>query len=452
MKKLTVGVLCAGVVAAAGVLATSYYSGIKIQEAFEQNAQAWSAEDGFSVEVLEYERGWIRSHAKTLWSFAGEEEFHEIQVTHDMLHGPWPMGKAAKVISRFLLPESSEPQLVDALQSRAPLEWTTIANWSGQTTHTLASPQFAATFQDGSTLVWGGLQAQWDLSAERNHAKGFMRMPELRVQVEDGSVMDVDNAEFTFDTAIPEGHGFWVGPTTLNIGAMDVQDTESQTYLKLQKLAAQAGNTLQEGLLQSSLGLQLAQLQTQAYNVNNVALNMQLKHVNALWFDQFIHWMQAGSDIQNMPWLNSLPQLLAGKPEISVSELTMGSEDGPISLSARLAYVGTEPEAFNPLGDLEGQLQTEMPMSALAMMLESKVRNDYLELLEQMNHDLEEAELQAAVEDGLEKRLDTLLGQGVFIVEEMQAKAALSFSGGELKLNGQPIALQNLLSIGGALQ
>ena len=451
MKKLTVGVLCAGAVVAAGVLATSYYSGIKIQEAFEQNAQGWSAEDGFSIQVLEYDRGLIRSHAKTLWSFAGDEESYDIQVTHDMLHGPWPMGKAAKVVSRFLLPEGSEPQLVDALKNQAPLEWTTIANWSGKTHHTLASPQFATAFQDGSTLAWGGLQAQWDLAAERNHIQGWIRMPQLRVQVEDGSAMNVDSAELTFDTAMPEGHGFWTGPSTFNIAAMEVQDTESQTYLKLQKLALQGGNTLQAGLVQSNMALQMAQLQTQAYSVGDIALNMDLKNVDASWFDQLIYWAQAGSDIQNMPWLNSLPQLLAGKPEISISKLTMSSEDGPISLSARLAYVGTQSEAFNPLGDFEGQLETEMPMSALAQVLEGKVRNDYLELLEQMNHEIDEVQLQAAVEDGLEKRLDALLGQGVFVVDDTQAKAALSFSNGDLKLNGQPIALQTLLSIGGAL-
>lgn len=452
MKKLAIGVLSAGALAIAGGLATSYYIGGKIQTALEQTANVWSAEDGFTVRVLEYDRGWVRSHAQTLWSLTSEEDTYDITVTHDILHGPWPMGQAAQVVSQFLLPEDSEPQLVEALQQRTPLEWVTTAGWSGQTTHTLFSPNFTSSFQDGSSLTWGGLQGEWTLSAERDHTQGFVRMPVLRVKDDDGGRMDVEDTEITFNTHMPEGYGFWLGPTALKMGRVTLQGTEGEsTLLKLQRLELSSNNVLQDTLVQSSLDAQLGHLETPTYRANNVVLQMQVQNLDASWLDQVMRWAQSGPEAQDMDWLRSLPVLLAGKPELAITRFGMDSADGTVSLSARLAYTGTQPEAFDPSTDLAGQLRTTMPLPALVQLLEAKVRNDYLELLEQMNHELADEELQAAVNDGVDKRLQALLTQGIVQKQGNQVEAALEFSQGSLLINNRPQTLQQLLGIGSAL-
>jgi len=79
------------------------------------------------------------------------------------------------------------------------------------------------------------------------------------------------------------------------------------------------------------------------------------------------------------------------------------------------------------------------------------VRNDYLALLEQMNHALEEEELQAAVDDGVSKRLKALLSQGAVLQQGDTVEAALEFAHGEFKLNNRPQTLQQLLGIGSGL-
>lgn len=451
MKKLAIGVLSAGALAVAGGLGTSYYIGGKIQEALEQTADVWSSEDGFTVRVLEYDRGLLRSHAQTLWSFASEEEIYDITVTHDILHGPWPMGKAAKVVSQFLLPEDSDPQLIDALRERAPLEWVTTASWSGKTQHTLFSPNFAASFDDGSSLTWGGLQADWTLSPERTDTSGTVRMPVLRVKVEDGSRLDVEDTEITFDTHMPAGYSFWLGPTALKIGLMAVQSTEDESQLKLQGLTLNTSNLLQDKLVQSGLDAQLQQLEMPSLQAKDLALSMQFKNWDADWVNQLMLWLQSGTQAPAIDWQSSLPALLAGKPELAISRLSMQSADGPVTFSARIAYTGSQPEAFNPAADLEGQLRTTLPLPTLVQLLETKVRNDYLALLEQMNHALEEKELQAAVDDGVSKRLKALLSQGAVLQQGDTVEAALEFAHGEFKLNNRPQTLQQLLGIGSGL-
>lgn len=451
MKKLAIGVLGAGALIVAGGLGTSYYTGKKIQQTLQQTADVWSAEDGFTVRVLEYDRGLVSSRAQTLWSFVSGEDVYDVTVTHDILHGPWPMGHAAKVVSRFLLPQDSEPQLVEALQKQAPLEWVTTAGWSGQTAHTLSSPNFTSSFEDGSALTWGGLRAQWTLSAERDNAQGFVRMPVLRVKVEDGSRLDLEDTEITFDTHAPAGYSFWLGPSALKLGLMSVQDSENSSQIKLQQLDLSTTNTLQDRLVQSGLDMLLKQLETPSYNAENVALQMQLKNFDADWLDQVMRWVQAGTDAQEMNWLGMLPQLLAGKPELSINRLSMDSADGPVSISARLAYTGSQPEAFDPTTDLEGQLHTTLPLPTLVQLLESKVRSDYLDLLEQMEHEMNEQELQTAVDDGVGKRLKALLSQGIVQKKGDSVEATLDFAHGEIKLNDRPQTLQQLLGIGSAM-
>ena len=450
MNKLAIGVLSAAALAVAGGLATSYYVGEKIQDAFEQTADNWSVEDGFTVRVLNYDRGVLGSQAQTLWSFANEDDTYDITVTHDIVHGPWPMGKAAKIVSRFLLPDDSDPQLIEALQKRAPLEWTITSDWAGHTQHVMFSPNFSTSFEDGSSLTWGGLQAEWTLSALHDSTKGFVRMPVLRVKVEDGSRLDVEDTEVTFDSHIPEGYSFWIGPSAMKVGLLSMQDTETESQLKLQRLELTTTTDLQDSLVQTGLDSHIAHLENDGFALDNLALQLRFNRINADWLNQVMQWVQAGSNTQQMDWLRSLPQLLAGKPEIAIPRLSMDSASGPLSLSAHIAYTGEQPGAFNP-GDLEGQLRTSLPMPLLVQLLESKVRNDYLTLLEQMNHELDEQELQAAVEDGVDKRLQALIEQGVVQQQGEMVETSLDFGQGRFSLNQQPKTLQQLLGIGSVL-
>lgn len=454
MKKLTIGVLSAGALAVAA-LSTSYFVGGKIQQALEQTAESWSTEDGFTVRVLEYQRGITGSHAKTLWSFASEEDTYDITVTHDIVHGPWPLGHAAKVVSLFQLPDDSEPSLVEALQNRAPLEWTITASWSGKTSHQLFSPNFATNFEDGSSLTWGGLKAEWTLSAERNAAKGFVRMPVLRVKVEEGNRMDVEDAEVTFDARIPEGFNFWEGPSTFKIGLVSALESESDTQFKLQQLHISSTTTLQDKLVQMGLDTRIAKVEMPEYSVQNLAFDMRFNNIDARWLDGLMLWMQRSPEAEsteNIPLpLRDLPELLAGKPEIAITRFGLETPDGPAEMSARVAYAGQQPEMFNPVSDLQAQLNASLPKSVLIQLLDARVRSDYLALLEQLGKELDEQELQAAVDDGVSKRLKSLLSFGAIQDRGEKFTTELEFEQGELKLNGQPAELQNLLRMGGAI-
>lgn len=453
MKKLAIGVLSAGALAVAGGLGLSYYMGGQIQQALENTANTWSSEDGFTVRVLEYERGITSSRAQTLWSFATGEDTYDLTVTHDIVHGPWPHGKAAQIVSRFVLPPDSEPQLIEALQQKAPLEWTTTASWTGETAHTLYSPHFTTQFEDASTLVWGGLQAQWTLSAQRTAAKGFVHMPVLRVKVEDGTSMDMEDTEITFDAHIPAAFNFWNGPSAMKVGMLAVENTETALQLKLHGIHIQSDSSLQDDLIQMGLDTHIAKLEMPQLILANLALEMHAQQIDAHWFSEFLLWMQQTSEdeTQSTALLRSLPLLLSGKPEIAITRMGLDTPEGPAQMSARIAYDGQDPQAFNPVDDLHMQMHAQLPKTTLKQLLHQKVRSDYLELLEQLEQEWDDIQLQTAVEDGVGKRLKGLLELGAIQDSGSNFSADLELKRGELTLNGQPSELRNLLQMGGAI-
>ena len=453
MKKLAIGAVSIGVLAVAGALATSYYVGGRIEQAIEQTADSWAEGSGVTVQVMDYERGIISSKATTLWSIATEDDTYEITAKHDILHGPWPMGKAAKVVSRFLLPEGTDPALVKALEQRAPLEWTALADWSGATSNHMESPSFKAAFEDGSALTWGGLQMEWTMSAEMDATKGFARMPAVQTEEQDGSRMEMSGAELRFDARIPQGYSFWLGSSAMQLEHLNVRDATDESTVSVQGVEIKSVNQLKQELLSSDMSLHVKELQSPSFSTKNILLQIQANNINAPWFEQWMGMMQtAGStDEQVNQLIETLPLLLEGKPELQIQRLSMDSSDGPVALSAFLRYVGEQPQAFDPAMDMAGQVQLSMPVQLIKLIMDGRVRNDYVQLLEQMGSEVEEEELQAAVEKGVQQRLQMLIDNGVLKQGADGVSATLSFSEGEFKLNEQPQTLQQLLSIGSVL-
>lgn len=453
MKKTAIAVLSAGALALAGALGVSYYVGSRIQQTFEATAQTWNAQDSFSVRVLEYRRGIISSHAVSLWSFAAQDNDYEVTVTHDIVHGPWPWGKLAQIRSKFHLPESTEPELKRVLEGRAPLEWQVTADWQGATDHHLSSPAFFVQFQDQSSLEWGGLQARWALSAQQDTAKGFMHMPLMRTRVEGTDQMEWEDAQLTFNTHIPTGHQFWQGPAQLKLKLLKVQEPETATAFRLQQWLVDSSIELQEEWVDMRLKSQIEHIEMAGYNARNLMLSMHMKQIHADWLDQALQWVQqsAEEETQGASMGESLPILLSGKPEIAIDNLSAETDDGPAQLSARVHYVGTQPEAFDPVTDIQAMLRASLPKSMLVQLLDTKVRSDYLRLLEQMGQELDEDMLLAAVEDGVGKRLQGLLRLGAVSESDTQYDAELVLKQGEFQLNGQPIELQYLLQLGEAM-
>ena len=234
---------------------------------------------------------------------------------------------------------------------------------------------------------------------------------------------------------------------------LNVRDATDESTVSVQGVEIKSVNQLKQELLSSDMSLHVKELQSPSFSTKNILLQIQANNINAPWFEQWMGMMQtAGStDEQVNQLIETLPLLLEGKPELQIQRLSMDSSDGPVALSAFLRYVGEQPQAFDPAMDMAGQVQLSMPVQLIKLIMDGRVRNDYVQLLEQMGSEVEEEELQAAVEKGVQQRLQMLIDNGVLKQGADGVSATLSFSEGEFKLNEQPQTLQQLLGIGSVL-
>ena len=457
MKKLAIGVSSIAVLVIAGSFASSYYIGGRVQQGLEDAAKALSAEEGLQVDIVDYQRGIAQSQAQTRWTMAHGEEAYHFTVKHDIVHGPWPMGNAAKVVSRLELPEHFNAQLAQAFQQQAPMTWTAIAHWDGSTAHTLVSPSLNTTLEDGTAVQWGGLNAEWTLSAQHNAMQGFAKLPLLDLHSpEAGDRLQLQQLELSFDATKPDTYQIWLGPSALKIGSLALQETSNNVSVQLQDIDLQTSTSMQGPLLNMGFNSKIGKLQASGTDINHVELDLQIDRINARWMDEFSTMLSTTTpeslgEEQADALLHSLPMLLTDKPVIAIPRLALTTPQGTVQMSARAAYVGQQPTSFDPSTDLEINVRAELPQALAQEWVAPKVRRDYMELLESLQQELDATQMQAAVEDGVAKRIAHLLELGAMQTQGSNFVTELDFTQGEIRLNKQPQSLQQLLSLGSAL-
>ena len=453
MNTLATSLLAGTTLAVAAAAGTSYYMGGKIQQAIVTTADSWGEDQEVAVRLVHYERGVFTSSARSIWTFAGNDTTHEVQVTHDIRHGPFPRGYAAQVHTVFHLPDDIDPALTQALQGKHPLQWTAQVRWNQEARHTVQADSFQAKFDDGSTLDWGGLQAQWTMQPDGLHIQGSAQLPLLDVQTPSAQMrLRMQDLQLQLDNHKSAQYQFWSGPLQLQLAQLQVEDPEAPTF-SVEDMDLTASSDLVDNLVQMRIQTQAAQAGTTDQQVQNAQLHITLTNIDANWLTQAVAWMhssEAEEELQSWALLSSLPQLLAGHPEIAITHLQFQTSDGVSEFAARMGYTGEDPEAFT-LIDLNATLQATLPQSVLEHLLSAKVRNDYVALLEQMGQPMDETSLGAAIQDGVRKRLQSLISQGAIHPTGNRFTSELTFDGDGFQLNGQPTKLHDLLMLGEAI-
>lgn len=449
MKKLAIAVVgITGLVLTIG-LCVSFWVGRQLEQTFVHTVQSWGEDSRLTIQVLDYDAGVIRSHASTLWSFVAEDSSYDIVVSHQMLHGPWSSGQAAHIQSFFYLPEDSEPELIAALDGQAVLALDSWVSWSQASHHHLTSPSFSVTFADASSLSWGGLQSSWQLSSDQESIEGRLLAPLLRVRIEDGSLLETENAGLQLDVRVAQDSPIWEGVVQLQLAHAAVQDAASVTQLGLKHLRLTQRNQRDEALANLDFEGQLASLEIEQHHSRNWQLQAHAHRVDVQWLDALLTWLQAGDDAVMAAdhVLAQLPLLLRNDPALSLTKLRVDTEDGPASAQAELSYSGAFSEPFLSLQQLKGHLKVDLPRSTLRYFIQGRVEADYLELLESMGQDMDEQHFAQAVSQGVDKRLATLLEHHAFEANDARLSSELLLRDGALHLNHQATDWESLLNL-----
>lgn len=478
MKKWAVGGAALAAVAVAGVLGGSYAMGGPIEAGF-QDAAVRASGEGLTVEVLRYERGWLHSTAETLWTYdsgstneaVGDEEEdadsadsadaaapHEpvqFKVSHRITHGPWAMGHAAQVDSDFLLAAGANPQLHAALKDRPALQVHSNVGWGRSSSHSASAPPLSWT-SEGTTITWGGLQAQWQMPADLRGVQGQLQLPTLRMQDAAQGQLELTGASLQLDLQQPAGQPLLTGPWKLQLASLVHQpaageDSTGERFA-IQALQLDSRTTLQGDAAQMALNGSLQSLQMGGHQASDVVLEAALRNLDAAWLQQALAWRQDGSAAaaERLQQLTQqLPQVLARKPALEVSRLSLRTPEGLSELGATLAYAGDGQQPQQLLQDLQASLRTQLPEPVLRDLLVQRVRYGLLQLLEEEGRDdVDTADLDAAVQANVTERLATLKTLGALQADGPRWRIQLDAGQGQLRLNGQNLdaaASQQLL-------
>jgi len=460
MKKIAFGVVGAAVVLGVGGLATSYYVGGRIEQTMQEEIQKINAETQgmVHVEVLAYDRGVIRSQAKTNWVVSAEGDSVQFTLNHNILQGPWAMGKAAKIVSHIQFSEPVQAQVMKAFKEQEPLVWTAWGQWSGASEHTLTSPAVSTTLKDDASITWGGMDAKWDLSADRTTNKGFLSMPEISISdasEEDSGSFSLKKTDITFDATKPQSHQLWLGTSALKIAEMTLEEKSKDFAAQLQDIRFQSTSSMQGALVNMTTTSSIAKLQAPDLVLENIVFNNDINNISAKWLDEFMaiasaHGDELESQLQALH--TSLPELLANQPEISIPRFSFVTTDGPVELSARAVYIGKTPFEYDLTNDMQAMIHLKIPQKLVTNLLTSQIKQrlaaNSLMLDEDGNEDA--ALLESEAQRLVNLQLQQILQHGILQKNEDAYVAELETKEGKLLLNQKEINPMQLLGIAGA--
>lgn len=451
MQRLTAYLLAGTTFAAAAAAATSYYMGGKIQQAVIETATRWGNDQEVSVQLVDYQRGIFTSSARSIWSFEGDTDSYEVPVTHSIQHGPFPYGYAAQVHSVFHLPEQTSATLRQALEGKEALRWTAQVQWNQATKHTIAADAFQANFQDGSSLAWGGLQGQWLIHPDGTHIEGNVFLPHLALQTP-LEHLQLHELHLQFDHTQALTSSLWTGPLQVTLKQIKA-DTITAPLFSAKQLQLKIDSHVAGNLAGFQIASTAQQVSLHSQNAHDGKINIEIKNIDSDWLSQALSWLNSSEseeEMQTWSLINSLPELWAGHPEIHVSNFTLQTVEGSHEISAHLSYAGKDPHLF-ALNDIHGQLRATLPRTSLASLLGQRVRKDYVALLESMGQQVNADVLATSIQDGVTKRLESLVEYGAIQETDDSFTSELKFNSDGFELNGKPTKLYDLLMLGEAI-
>lgn len=451
MKKLGIGIAAAVAALVVGGATTSYVMGGKLQEGFESTAKDWS-KPPLGIEVQSYERGLFSSTAKTLWTVNTGDEQVQFTARHEMKHGPWPRGHAAEIATTFAINADAPPEWVTAYKDKAPLVWNATVGWSKKSQHNIASPAISGNF-DGEKLSFGGFTANFEMPGDLKGMKGTATMPSLLIQPgpdsADKAEVQLGTSNMRFDVKQAAGQEFMVGSFNWALDKLAATSKGKNETTTLVGFVMDTDTQLQGDVVNTTVNTKVQSFAAPDTKVSDIAVDLALRNLDAAWLNQVT---KASQEAQGNPQLlqgllmGGLQQLLAKKPELEIKRISWRSDEGVSEVAASVTYQGDPATSPNPLADIKASARLSMPKPVLYALMTSRVRDGYLEQLD----DGEEPDAQmlsSAVQEDVDARLGMLLQSGILVEKDNLMTTQLDYSAGKVQANGKELNNESMMGL-----
>ena len=447
--------------------AAPYLVGFLVETRFKDVVQVASELESTKVEVVEYQRGWRKSHAVTRIVFSGSvvDGLHEgfakksgvsaepkslgILVKHDIRHGPFVQLKegdyanwtfALATIHSYLNEEANKKLMavvgqddVLTMDSEIKIDGTTKAKITGK--------ELKISDTTHEHMLWKGLTGDWELSRDFKRLQCNMLMPGFDAVFEDKRVVGDDLVFKTERFKTPEG--LWLGSAKMDLQKLQL-DIAQRTVFTMAGFAASGVTDTENGMIESSGTLRIESFKLEDEQFGPANYSGSVKKIPPQVMKSFIDIakeMDSAPESEQAKYIDQLmalvPELLKARPELVIEDLSLRAPQGDIKSSFAMAVGG--PDANN-IKDLQAIIQSIFAKGNLIM-----PKAAYQEMLgAALQGKQEQQPNEQEVANAVNELITNQVKEGLWQENGTNLTMEFEFKDGTLKVNGKPLDLMKL--------
>lgn len=354
------------------ILGSYYGMGYLTEKKLKQNINILNQNNGLSVTIDNYNRGWFTSLATFDWKLnvpahvatnaAGQTqavpaEDYQLKMPVKIHHGPiifadktvkFGLGYAH---SEVVLPPKIADQFNNTFtkESTQPkLDLSVLVTYLANTNLDLAVPDFKLISKNGNggQLEWLGMTSTTSVSSDLNKVSGNITLEGARFTKEKlKAVMATITSEYNLHKS--QG-GMYLGDANLSYPSLDIS-MDNKKILSMSQFDIHSDSNIEDGLFNSNLKASLEKLvvNDKTYGPGNLEISIRNLDADALIKinNQVKQMQQDNNDLQRqqavLAILPQLPQLLSKGAEIEISELNFTMPEGKIEGNVLIALPKT---------------------------------------------------------------------------------------------------------------
>ncbi len=369
-----------------------YFMGQLVETKFKDVvALAPDLNPAISTQVLEYQRGWWRSYAKTRITLKnatalqkylpGQDQSQSplsfsVVLEHDIHHGPfvrvkegsyrdWAFARAL-IHSKLFLTDKAKEIIKAEIGESHLFDLHSEIKMDGAVKFTLEGKPINYK-KAAESAKWQGLQGLWELSADLKHFQGHLLCPSLDYAWPEGDLVLQDLVLKTDYLKTTEG--IWVGKGGLDVKNFKFDQKAGNLSLVGQDFVAGGAVDLHDNLVDSRFDFQMEKLVKGGETYGPIVFTASLKNLQSSVYKNILQLARDTDNLDNQGLLVQklmplLPEIIKTRPQFNIDNFQIRTAQGDITGMFTIALGG---EDVSNAGDFNQLINSIAAKAALVM-------------------------------------------------------------------------------------
>ncbi|MBN9287298.1 MAG: hypothetical protein BGO43_15515 [Gammaproteobacteria bacterium 39-13] len=333
-----------------------YLTGMLVETKFQDVVKVLSDVDSapITIKLTDYQRGWRKSYAKTKVTIYAANQEYNLMLEHEIRHGPfvqlhdqdykdWDFARAL-IHSKILLNENAQKILATELGQTEILNINSKMAIDGAVQIKVYGKELKLKEHDGtSRIAWKGVTGEWNLSSDLRHLKGQIAMPGFDIDL-NGAHYLAEDLNYTTELS-QTAQGLWPGKFLGTLNKLTIENQADHSVLNLEGMTAGGMMSVQGAMADFSGDLRIEKALVNGKQYGPIDYTNTLKHIDSEVLRAFFILSQkkkAPHDANLKKMMNLLPELLKSRPEFSIEELQIHTNEGDVKGTLHFAIGGIE--------------------------------------------------------------------------------------------------------------